>query len=63
MSKDLSQIYNDLHPACTLGSKAQTEGCKPVCINGIAHVLHQLLVIMQVVDGVQLRPQDFAHAV
>ena len=63
MSKNTQHIYNALHPASALGRKLHTQCGKLTRIDGIAYVLHQLLVIMQIVYGIELGAQNLTHAV
>ena len=52
-----------LHPACPVRLELRPECPKPPSVQRIADFLHQVQVVVQVVDGCQHRPEHFAAAV
>src|ERR1700756_2964916 len=48
-----------LYPAAALGVETDHESLELPGINGVAHLLHDLQVVVQVVDGIQARTQNF----
>jgi hypothetical protein len=54
---------NLLNSAVPVGVELQAEGMEAVSVDRVADLLHQVQVIVQVVDGVQARTQDLLRAV
>jgi hypothetical protein len=48
---------------CPVSIELQPERMEPILVNRVADFLHQLQVVMQVVDRVQARAQDFFRTV
>ncbi len=45
----------------TFFSKGFSKNLKLVCFNRAAHVLHQHLVVMQIMNSIQARTQNLTH--